>query len=181
MDNQTTVLNIKGWRVTKTNKQISCGVECIEKWWHSNDQVSRVIPWLNGKKHGIEETYNAKGKKLTSTEWKQGIKDGIEELWTESSEGVGQKICYWKSHVIPWKNGKRQGVEEGFWYNEAVSLQIHWDLDQQHGPANYFFIDSSKHIESTWDRGIRVQNEYFSYPSSVLRRKNRVGMIGDDE
>lgn len=127
-----------------------------------SEQPYRVMRWLNGKKHGLEETFDTKGRKLLSLPWKNGLKDGTEERWTEDEEGPEQKLIYWKSDIGRWVDGKQHGLEEGFWYNGNPSKKVMWENGLQHGPADYYFLNNENHLLSTWENGIRVKYEFFS-------------------
>lgn len=141
----------------------------------------RVIRWkcLPKEKHGLEVTYDIKGRVLISIPWQNGVKEGIEERWMESEEGIARRESYWddetfkveykyiqdkfywKYAVIPWINGKKHGIEEGYWYNGQKSLQVSWAFGLQDGHADYFHLDGGKHIVSDWSQGKKLWVEFY--------------------
>ncbi len=97
----------------------------IKTTYYNNGDVMSKIPYVNGKKHGMERMWwYSRGGKWSETVWRNGKKHG---LYTEWYEG-GQK---WYERM--WIDDEAHGVATGWWDNGQKSWEtmsddgIGWD------------------------------------------------------
>ncbi len=131
---------------------------------HENGKVKSKIPYVNGKKHGVETEWFTDGSKWFERMWVSGKRHGDTTYWYKNGgkrwDGyyLGRKQhgmdITWredgsKSRGKTCKNDKNHGLDTSWWASGNKSIQTMRLGGKEHG------------VETRWDKsGMKVEEVY---------------------
>lgn len=95
--------------------------------YYSNGSVKDVIPYLNGRIHGIRKSFLSTGEPLEIQQWVNGNQDG---LTTTFQNGV-------KFAEVPYIQGEKHGIEKRYVDGKVLFQEVTWEYGHQMGLKNY--------------------------------------------
>lgn len=145
-----------GDRTKRDRKGLLLASESIENGrvarrttFHPNGNTHTITHYKEGKLHGLESKFTSFGQPLMELNWNMGILDGPKIVYRN-----GYQVA-----VIPYINGKKEGVEIHYDDLGNLTAEIPWKSNKKHGVSKLFSEEST---ESEWFfRGKKVPEERF--------------------
>jgi uncharacterized protein len=134
------------------------------KYYHSNQKISSIENYKDGKKHGNSKVYNAAGQLLIDENFDMGVKHGLVKEWNEKGmicrDGKFEKGKFTGDFTAYFENGKIK--EKGSFYNDEFDKT--WKFYDENGSdKSIFSYDKGKltrkfyvnmEVEEFYDSGI---------------------------
>lgn len=92
-----------------------------------------IIPYQDGKIHGLRRTFLTGGEPATAEQWVNGVQHGITTLF-RNGELYAQ---------VPYENGLRHGVERRFRDGREVCEEVRWRFDERYQESRLFLSEES--------------------------------------
>ncbi len=108
--------------------------------YYPDGKIKSKVPYVDGKKHGLERRWNEKGVIYSKTTWVDGKKHGLLTYRHEN----GDK--YW---VETLREGERHGLKRWWWESGKQELQVTENNGERQGVQTWW-----------WERGGKQQEDY---------------------
>lgn len=87
-----------------------------------------IIPYCEGKIHGLRRTFLTGGEPQTTEQWVMGVQHGLTTLY-RNGELYAQ---------VPYENGMRHGVERRFRNGQEVCEEVRWRFDERYQDSKFY-------------------------------------------
>ena len=102
----------------------------INKVYYQSGNLWFVIPYIDGKQHGIKKGYYESGALEWETPYKDGKANGIYKEYYESGALKSE---------TPYIDGKQHGIEKEYYESGALKSEIPYKDDKANGIAKQYF------------------------------------------
>lgn len=116
---------------------IENGAMIARTTYHPNGHPHTISHYDNYELHGLQTKFTASGNPLMELEWNHGVLDGNKIVYRN-----GSKVA-----VIPYVNGKKEGIEVHYDDLGTLTAEIKWKNDKKHGSSKLF---SEEMTETDW-------------------------------
>ena len=135
--------------------------------YDKNKKIEFEIPYLNGKKQGIEKRYKD-GILWTETIYKNGERNDLQKIYFHKYDSSNTKKLIIE-YLTPYLDNKKHGIEKCFsTYYEALSETTEYKDGRKHGYNRRYLNDGNLVRESYFIDG-KLHGEQKSYRKGKLR------------
>jgi len=114
------------------------------KYYEGN--LSELVTYSYGKKHGLKETYNRKGVIRFRSHYRFNNEDGVSEQYNDKGEKVNEAT---------YVNGLKQGKSYSY-YNNKISFERNYSDGKLHGTVLQYNSKGRVVARTSYNRGKQV-------------------------
>lgn len=145
-DGRGTRINRDQYGTLLSTETIEQGLLVLKTIPHGDGTPKEIIPYANGKVHGVRKTFFPGGEPNTVEEYIEGNRHGLATYYQN-----GEKIS-----EVTYVDGKKTGIERHFREGKNVVEEITWKEDMKHGPSTTY-VGNVKNTE--WYQHGRLVNK----------------------
>lgn len=145
----------------------------LETTYNKNGKVSSKIVYVNGKKDGVAYFYDALGRKTAIISYQNGKKNGTSTVWRYPYRGELTK------EVQEYKEGKREGQRIKYYSTGKVSSKVFYKNDELNGKAIYFYKNGKTSAIDNWKSG-KLDGESIAYKKDGTMLYKFIYKTGED-
>ena len=101
----------------KDGTPCECGIKKRYFGYYASGALAWEVPYVNGKKHGLEKEYYESGALAWEVPYVNGKKNGVYKEYYESG------ALKWE---IPYVNDKRHGMQKRYYESGALCDEFLW-------------------------------------------------------
>jgi antitoxin component YwqK of YwqJK toxin-antitoxin module len=113
--------------------------------------------FVNGKKHGLQETWYDNGQQTCKWNFVNGRKNGLQEVWYKN----GKQMCKWN-----YVNGQQHGLQETWYDNGREEYEENYVNGRKHG------------LQKGWHRNGRQEYEKYYLDDTEVSQQTYQSYVG---